>query len=69
MEMTLAEKPTALNEKGQEVKGVGDMPNEHDMLTGSRLARPDPDRGGSRADGQQLDEPRRYRSGLSLASL
>ena len=28
-------KPTALNEKGQEVKGVGDMPNEHDMLTGS----------------------------------
>jgi len=28
-------KPTALNEKGMEVKGVGDMPNEHDMLTGS----------------------------------
>ena len=28
-------KPTALNEKGLEVKGVGDMPNEHDMLTGS----------------------------------
>ena len=28
-------KPTALNEKGGEVKGVGDMPNEHDMLTGS----------------------------------
>ena len=28
-------KPTALNEKGQEVKGAGDMPNEHDMLTGS----------------------------------
>lgn len=28
-------KPTALNEKGQEVKGVGDTPNEHDMLTGS----------------------------------
>jgi hypothetical protein len=28
-------KPNALNEKGQEVKGVGDMPNEHDMLTGS----------------------------------
>jgi hypothetical protein len=28
-------KPTALTEKGQEVKGVGDKPNEHDMLTGS----------------------------------
>jgi hypothetical protein len=28
-------KPTALNEKGETVKGVGDMPNEHDMLTGS----------------------------------
>jgi hypothetical protein len=28
-------KPSAMNEKGQEVKGVGDMPNEHDMLTGS----------------------------------
>ena len=28
-------KPTALSEKGMEVKGVGDMPNEHDMLTGS----------------------------------
>jgi hypothetical protein len=28
-------KPTALNEKGEEVKGVGDQPNEHDILTGS----------------------------------
>lgn len=28
-------KPTAISEKGQEVKGVGDTPNEHDMLTGS----------------------------------
>ena len=28
-------KPSALNEKGEEVKGVGDKPNEHDMLTGS----------------------------------
>jgi hypothetical protein len=28
-------KPTALNEKGEEVKGVGDTPNQHDMLTGS----------------------------------
>lgn len=28
-------KPTAINEKGQEVKGAGDMPNEHDILTGS----------------------------------
>jgi hypothetical protein len=28
-------KPTALTEKGSEVKGVGDMPNEHDILTGS----------------------------------
>jgi hypothetical protein len=26
-------KPTALNEKGQPVNGVGDMPNQHDMLT------------------------------------
>ena len=29
------QKTTALNEKGEMVKGVGDMPNEHDMLTGS----------------------------------
>jgi hypothetical protein len=28
-------KPTALTEKGEEVKGVGDKPNEHDILTGS----------------------------------
>jgi hypothetical protein len=28
-------KPSALDERGQPVKGVGDMPNEHDMLTGS----------------------------------
>lgn len=28
-------KATALNEKGEEVKGVGDTPNEHDILTGS----------------------------------
>jgi len=28
-------KPTALNEKGEEVNGVGDQPNQHDMLTGS----------------------------------
>jgi hypothetical protein len=28
-------KPTALNEKGQPVNGVGDMPNQHDILTGS----------------------------------
>ncbi|MBI4885767.1 MAG: lectin [Acidobacteria bacterium] len=28
-------KPTALNEKGGVVNGVGDMPNQHDMLTGS----------------------------------
>lgn len=28
-------KPSALDERGQLVKGVGDMPNEHDMLTGS----------------------------------
>lgn len=28
-------KPTALNERGEEVKGVGDQPNEHDILTGS----------------------------------
>ena len=29
-------KSTALNEKGEEVKGRGDKPNEHDMLTGSK---------------------------------
>jgi hypothetical protein len=28
-------KPTALTEKGGEVRGVGDQPNEHDILTGS----------------------------------
>ncbi len=28
-------KPTALSEKGAPVNGVGDMPNQHDMLTGS----------------------------------
>ena len=28
-------KPTALNEKGGEVSGVGDKVNQHDMLTGS----------------------------------
>ena len=28
-------KVTALNEKGEEVHGVGDQPNMHDMLTGS----------------------------------
>ena len=29
------QKATVLDEKGQSIKGVGDMPNEHDMLTGS----------------------------------
>jgi hypothetical protein len=29
-------KQTALNEKGEVVKGFGDMPNTHDMLTGSQ---------------------------------
>jgi hypothetical protein len=28
-------KPTALNEKGEEVNGVGNQPNQHDILTGS----------------------------------
>ena len=28
-------KPTAVNEEGEEVNGVGDMPNQHDILTGS----------------------------------
>ena len=28
-------KPIALDENGEEVKGVGDQPNEHDILTGS----------------------------------
>ena len=27
---------TALSEKGEPIKGVGDKPNEHDILTGSR---------------------------------
>lgn len=30
-------KATALTEKGDAVKGVGDTPNQHDMLTGSQL--------------------------------
>ena len=30
-------KATALNEKGEPAKGVGDTPNQHDMLTGSKL--------------------------------
>lgn len=30
------DKTTALDERGQPVKGRGDNPNEHDMLTGSR---------------------------------
>ena len=30
-------KATALTEKGEPVKGVGDTPNTHDMLTGSQL--------------------------------
>jgi len=29
------QKISALDEKGQMIKGVGDMPNQHDMLTGS----------------------------------
>ncbi|MBI4262907.1 MAG: hypothetical protein HY657_00900 [Acidobacteria bacterium] len=29
-------KAISLTEKGQRVNGVGDMPNQHDMLTGSR---------------------------------
>ena len=31
------QKPTALNEKGEVINGVGDTPNRHDMLTGSQL--------------------------------
>ena len=30
-------KTTALNEKGEPVNGVGDTPNQHDMITGSQL--------------------------------
>jgi len=30
-------KATALNEKGEQVKGFGDQPNIHDILTGSQL--------------------------------
>jgi hypothetical protein len=30
-------KQIALNEKGERVNGVGDMPNQHDILTGSNL--------------------------------
>ena len=30
-------KSTALTEKGEPVKGIGDTPNQHDMLTGSTL--------------------------------
>jgi hypothetical protein len=31
------QKPTALNDKGEVINGVGDTPNRHDMLTGSQL--------------------------------
>ena len=31
------QKPTALSEKGETVNGVGDTPNQHDMITGSQL--------------------------------
>ena len=31
-------KRTALDENGNQIKGRGDKPNEHDILTGSRLA-------------------------------
>jgi hypothetical protein len=30
-------KTTALTEKGEAVNGVGDTPNQHDMITGSQL--------------------------------
>jgi hypothetical protein len=30
-------KVTALTEKGEPIKGVGDTPNQHDILTGSQL--------------------------------
>lgn len=30
-------KATALSEKGEPIKGVGDTPNQHDILTGSQL--------------------------------
>jgi hypothetical protein len=30
-------KATALNEKGDPINGVGDTPNQHDMITGSQL--------------------------------
>ena len=29
-------KTTAISEKGEPIKGVGDTPNQHDMLTGSQ---------------------------------
>ena len=31
------QKPTAITEKGEVVNGVGDTPNQHDMITGSQL--------------------------------
>ena len=33
-------KTFALTEKGTVINGVGDMPNQHDILTGSDLDRP-----------------------------
>ena len=33
---TTSTKTTALNEKGEPINGVGDTPNQHDMLTGSQ---------------------------------
>jgi hypothetical protein len=34
---TKISKETALDEKGETIKGVGDTPNQHDMLTGSDM--------------------------------
>ena len=50
---------TALNEKGEMMKGVGDQPNEHDILTGSQ-----PDGRASRcirrrSSGERAPEPAR----------
>ena len=51
-------KPTALNENGEEVNGVGDQPNQHDILTGSDSHGRRPAGCGQHHDVRQLDEQR-----------
>src|SRR5436190_4335057 len=35
-QQTMINKTTAISEKGEPIKGAGDTPNQHDILTGSQ---------------------------------